>query len=90
LNRPASFTSGLLFWFKDLHLFRSQFLNLLRSAALMLLLSRIFKVALLFICQGSKTALRAAFLLFIFATALLEYHSFFTLSTIFFKFFSFF
>ena len=46
---PARNTSGLLF------LDCSQFLNLLQIPALMLLLSRIFKVALLFICQGSQT-----------------------------------
>jgi len=47
---------------------------------LMLLLLRIFKVALLFICQGSFLSFSA--------TALLEYHSFFALSTSFLIFFN--
>ena len=58
-----NFHLAYCFWFKDCffrsHLFRSQFLNLLQihsiDAALLL---RIFKVALLFICQGSKRRLR--------------------------------
>ena len=43
------------FWFKDSHLYVLEFLEalfVLRSNSLLLLL-RIFKVALLFICQGS-------------------------------------
>ena len=78
------FSSGLLF------LVCSQFLNLLSDPQhWCCLLSRIFKVALLFICQGSNRCFRIVFAVR-FATALLDYHKFFDLSTTFFKFFIFF
>jgi len=48
------------FWFKDLHLFRSQFLNLLRSTALMLFTLKNFQGCIVVYLSRFKPALRAA------------------------------
>ena len=71
--RPASTNLALLFWFKDSHL-----LNVLENK----IIQRIFKVALLFICQSSFPCCS----LFSAAT-LIEYHIFKSLSTSFLNYF---
>ena len=63
--------------------FQTAFQRLLRFS-----LFRIFKVALLFICQGSSASGLPSALLSLSAATLIEYHMSFALSTAFFTFFS--